>query len=116
MEREFILLPEFDRQWTRLGFDDDDLGRLQAEIRKNPQLGVVISGTGGLRKMRFAFEGGGKSGGSRVLYIDIVIAEVVYLISAFAKGEKENITDAERKAYKQIIAQINKEFGGKADE
>jgi len=114
MEREFILLPEFERQWSRLGLDDEDLGRLQEKIRKNPKLGVVVTGTGGLRKMRFSFEGQGKSGGARVLYIDIVIAEWVYLITAYAKGEKEDITDAERNAYKKLIKQINDEIGGKA--
>ena len=113
MEREFILLPEFERQWPRLGFDDNDLSYLQEIIRKNPKLGQVISGTGGLRKMRFSFKGGGKSGGVRVLYIDIVIADWVYLITAYSKGEKENITDAEKNVYKQIIKQIKSEIKGK---
>ena len=112
MEREFILLQEFERQWSRLGFNDDDLGELQTEIKKDPKLGSVIPGTGGLRKMRFAFEGRGKSGGARVLYIDLLVAEVVYLITAYAKGEKEDISDAERNAYKRLIKKIKNEFGG----
>jgi hypothetical protein len=61
MTREFILLSEFDRQWARLGFDDGDLSRLQDEIKKDPKLGVVIPGTGGIRKMRFSFEGKGRA-------------------------------------------------------
>jgi hypothetical protein len=116
MTREFILLSEFDRQWARLGFDDGDLLRLQDEIKKDPKLGNVIPETGGIRKMRFAFEGKGKSGGSRVLYVDLVVAETIFLLTAYAKGEKENISPAERSAYKQLVEQIKKESGGKNHE
>lgn len=113
MEREFIETHEFEHQWSRLGLSDNDLADLQEEIRKNPKLGVVIPGTGGLRKMRFSLEGRGKSGGARVLYVDIVVVECVYLITAYAKGVKDNISDAERNAYKKLIKQINDELGGK---
>ena len=113
MEREFVQMPEFERQWERLGFDDDHLCKLEDDIKKDPKLGVVVPGTGGLRKMRFAFEGSGKSGGARILYVDIVVTEVVLLITAYAKGEKENITDAERNMYRQLISRINKGVWGK---
>ena len=106
-------MPEFERQWSRLKLDDDDLAFLQEEIRKNPKLGRVISGTGGLRKMRFSIHDKGKSGGVRILYVDIVITEWVYLITAYSKGEKDDISDAERNVYKQLIKQINSEIGGK---
>ncbi len=110
MEREFVLLPEFDRQWARLGFDDDDLARLQDEIKKNPKLGAVISGTGGLRKMRFAFERRGKSGSTRVLYIDMIIVETVILLGVYAKGEQETLTDAEKNNLKALVELLKDQY------
>jgi hypothetical protein len=51
-----------------------------------------------------------------VLYIDLVVAETIFLLTAYAKGDKENISPAERNAYKQIIEQIKRESGGKSHE
>jgi hypothetical protein len=111
MEREFVMLPEFDKQWEKLGLDDDDLCELQDEIKKNPKLGSVIKGTGGLRKMRFAFEGSGKSGSSRVLYVDLVIAETVMLIGAYAKNMKETLTDEEKNQLKSLVKLLKSQYG-----
>lgn len=57
MTRTFIQTTEFIKNWKKLGFDDDDLRKLEFEILKNPKVGVLIQGTGGLRKVRFSFEG-----------------------------------------------------------
>lgn len=73
---------------------------------KNPQIGSVMRGTGKLRKMRFALPHRGKSGSSRVLYVDFVIAETIYLIFAYPKNEKDNLTDEERNAIKKMIERI----------
>ncbi len=110
MERKFIQLPEFDRQWERLGYDDDDLARLQEEIKKDPKLGVVVQGTGGIRKMRFAFKSRGKSGSTRILYIDIVIVETVILLGAYAKGEQETLSDAEKKNLKKLVDNLKAQY------
>ena len=83
-----------------------DLQALQIELLKDPQIGSVIQGTGKLRKMRFAFPNRGKSGSSRVLYVDFVLAETIYLIFAYPKNEKDNLTDEERNNIKKMIAKI----------
>ena len=57
MTRTFIQTNEFSRNWDDLGFNDDDLRRLEWEILQNPKAGAVIPGTGKLRKLRFAFQG-----------------------------------------------------------
>ena len=100
------MMPIFDKQWHDMGLGDNDLQYLQSELLKNPQIGKVIKGTGGLRKMRFAFPGRGKSGSSRVLYIDFVCAEIIYLIFAYPKNEKDNLTDEERNNIKKIIERL----------
>jgi len=111
--REFISTHEFDNQWERMGLDDNDLRKLENEIIKNPKVGKVIQGTGGLRKMRYALEDKGKSGGSRVLYVDFVIFEKVYFIYTYPKGVKEDITPIERKQFKNLITKIEKALGDK---
>lgn len=99
-------MPIFDKQWCAMGLDDNDLQALQIELLKDPQIGSVIKGTGKLRKMRFAFPNRGKSGSSRVLYVDFVLAETIYLIFAYPKNEKDNLTDEERNNIKKMIEKI----------
>ena len=99
-------MPIFDKQWRAMGLDDNDLQALQIELLKDPQIGSVIKGTGKLRKMRFAFPNRGKSGSSRVLYVDFVLAETIYLIFAYPKNEKDKLTDEERNNIKKMIEKI----------
>ena len=84
----------------------NDLQNLQSELLKNPQIGSVIRGTGKLRKMHFAFRNRGKSGSSRILYVDFVVVETIYLIFAYPKNEKDNLTDEERNNIKKMIEKI----------
>ena len=116
MTRTFIQTDEFIKNWERLGLTDDDLRRLELEIMKNPQVGPVIQGTGKLRKMRFAFENKGKSGSSRVCYVDFLIHETVYLITVYPKNEKDNLSKAERNAIKKFIDILEKRLGGNDNE
>jgi hypothetical protein len=105
-DRTFIHTNVFDRQWEALGCDDDDLARLQRAICDDPQGAPVIRGTGGVRKIRVVLDGRGKSGGARVLYADLPGYGVAYLLSVYAKNEKEDITDAERQSLKTLMTQI----------
>jgi len=113
IKRLFYSTFEFDKQWERMGLDDEDRRRLENEIVNNPKIGAVIRGTGSLRKMRFAFEGKGKSGSARVLYVDFVVYERVYMIYTYPKGQKDDISDGERKLFKIMIDQARNELGGR---
>jgi len=106
MTREFVMMPEFDRQWQKMGLGDNDLHRLQETLLKNPNAGDVIQGTKGLRKIRIAFEGQGKSGSGRVVYVDFAFYEKIYLITAYPKNEKDNLSKAERNTIAKIIARL----------
>lgn len=103
MKRKFVIMPVFEKQWKSMGFDDNDMQDLQIQLLENPQVGKVIKGTGKLRKMRFALPGRGKSGSSRVLYVDFVLAETIYLIFAYSKKEKDNLTDEECNNIRKLI-------------
>lgn len=104
MTRTFIQTNEFSRNWDRLGFNDDDLRKIEYEIMTQPDKYPVIQGTGGLRKARFAFENQGKSGGVRVCYVDFVVKETVYLITVYPKSEKDNLSQAEKNQIKKKIS------------
>lgn len=103
MTRTFVELPSFSSAWKSMGMTDTDLRRLQEELLVNPDVGKVMQGTGGVRKMRFAFERHGKSGGVRVIYVDFVVKEKLYLITAYPKSEKDNLTKAERNELKRLV-------------
>ena len=110
MQRPFVMLPEFDRRWKDMGLNDDDLRRLENQILQDPEAGLLMQGTGGLRKIRFAFENRGKSGSSRVCYVDIVVKETVFFITAYAKNEKENLSKAERNSIRKLIELLEREL------
>lgn len=108
MKRKFVIMPVFEKQWKSMGLNDNDLQHLQIQLLENPQAGKVIKGTGKLRKLRFALPDRGKSGSSRVLYVDFVFAETIYLIFAYPKNEKDNLTDEECNNIKKLIDIIEK--------
>lgn len=69
----------------------------------DPKVGAVMRGAGGIRKMRFAFEHQGKSGSIRVIYIDFEVYEKIYLITAYPKNEKDNLTEGERNELRHLV-------------
>ena len=103
MTREFIILPSFQVKWNELGFNDEDMIRLETELINNPKIGPVIRKTGGVRKMRFAFENRGKSGSVRIIYVDFELYEKLYFIDVFQKSCKENLTNEERNNMSKIV-------------
>jgi hypothetical protein len=93
-----------------MGLTESDLRRLQEELLANPGLGKTIRGTGGIKKVRFAFENRGKSGSARVIYIDFVPFEKLYFITAYPKNEKDNLTKAECNELKKLVRLLESEL------
>ena len=110
MTRTFIELPLFRSKWKALGLNDDDLKRLQEEILLDPKIGAVMKETGGIRKMRFAFEHRGKSGSVRVIYIDFEVYEKIYLLTAYPKNEKDNLSKAERNELRELVVVLENQL------
>ena len=110
MTREYIIMPEFERQWKAMGLSDTELKYLQEQLLLNPQQGPVMKGTGGLRKIRVAFEHQGKSGSGRVVYVDFPAYETIYLITAYPKNEKDNLSKAERNTLKQLVGVLEQQL------
>lgn len=98
----FIETPIFTKRLKELLTDDSYL-LFQRELADRPDLGDVIEGTGGIRKVRVASSGHGKRGGSRVIYYHFTSASQIALLLIYPKNEKDDLSADERKALKQII-------------
>ncbi len=107
--RTFIEVPLFSKRWAEIGLGDDELLSLQIMLLKDPQSGPVMEGTGGIRKVRFPFEHRGKSGSVRVCYTDFEEYEVTYLMTAFTKDEKDNLTKEEKNVLKRLVKSLKTE-------
>ncbi len=77
-------------------------------VARDPTCGDVMAGTGGVRKVRFAVGGRGKSGGVRVVYYFHSDEMPLYLLTLFAKNEKANLTMAERNALAALVARLKR--------
>jgi hypothetical protein len=76
---------------------------LIAYLAEYPAAGVLIQGTGGLRKLRWAREGSGKSGGFRVIYYFHSDVMPLYLLAMFGKNEKANISTQEKQMLVKVV-------------
>ncbi len=109
MGRSFIYLAQFDRAWAAMGLGDEELTELENRLVENPDEGDVIPGLGGARKIRIPIEERGKKGGGRVVYVDVVVSEHIYMITAYAKNVQEDLTPEQKKKMRQLVERIKKE-------
>lgn len=109
MKRTFIEVPMFTKKWKELGLTDEDLRELQKVLLQNPKSGDTIKGTGGVRKIRIPIDNTGKRGGGRVIYVDIELKETIYFVNVYAKNEKDDLTEDERKAFKAVVKILKEE-------
>lgn len=104
MKAVFVELPPFERNRSDY-LDDDGFTKLQQLLMLNPEAGALISGTGGLRKLRFADErrGKGKRGGLRVIYYWWDAGLQFWLFTIYDKDETSDLTKAQREILRQMI-------------
>ncbi|MGN1137066.1 MAG: type II toxin-antitoxin system RelE/ParE family toxin [Oscillospiraceae bacterium] len=96
--------------WKAMGLGDNDLSTLEKMLLADPKAGDVIEGTGGARKIRISLnDNRGKSGGGRVIYVDIYEKARIYLLFAYPKNVQENLTADQKKAIRNLIEAIEKE-------
>jgi mRNA-degrading endonuclease RelE of RelBE toxin-antitoxin system len=98
---EFIESHIFEKQVGEL-LSDDEFAMFQGFLFSNPKSGDVIQGTGGLRKIRWATKGKGKSGGVRVIYFHVTTAAQIRLIAIYKKGVKDDLSPAEKRILKTL--------------
>ncbi|GFM31026.1 type II toxin-antitoxin system RelE/ParE family toxin [Novosphingobium sp. PY1] len=88
-----VELPEFLRRAKAI-MSDKERTALVDYLAANPEAGVSLGG--GLRKVRIAREGGGKSGGFRTVHVFGGMQMPIFLVTVFAKNEKDNLSKGEQ--------------------
>jgi hypothetical protein len=73
----------------------------------NPEKGRVITGSGGLRKIRCNIPGKGKSGGVRIIYYWVKRKDIILMLLIYPKNEQDNLTSVQLKTLKTLV---EKEF------
>lgn len=104
---EFIETSFFTTKIQQLA-TDDELKDLQKELIARPEKGVLIQGTGGLRKIRMATGNQGKSGSLRVIYF-LANRDVIYLIMVYPKGQQDNLSVSEKAVLKKLTQVLKAE-------
>lgn len=82
---------------------DEEYRQIQAELIARPDVGRIIPGTGGLRKVRWRGMGHGKRGGVRVIYYWAVSDEIILMLFIYGKGEQDDLTPAQKTALRNYI-------------
>lgn len=109
---EIIRTRQYLKDLERIGATAADQTKLEAELAANPQVGDLIQGLRGLRKVRFALKRKGKSGGGRAIYL-IVSAQAdgaIAMLTAYSKAEQSDLTNEQRKKLLAVMVEI--ENGG----
>lgn len=101
--------PEFLRR-AKAVMSDDERTALVDFVAANPEAGVSLGG--GLRKLRFARDGGGKRGGYRTIYVFGGTHIPIFLITVFAKNEKDSLSRAEQTELVSLSKTLLASFGG----
>ena len=99
--------PEYIRCAARLLSAEERSG-VVVYLAANPTAGDLIQGTGGVRKLRWAHGGRGKSGGVRVVYFFHSESIPLYLLTVFGKNERANLSHAERNDLAEIVGMLKK--------
>lgn len=97
----FIESPIFTEDLKEL-LNDESYGEFQEYLAENPTAGDVIQGTNALRKIRWAANGKGKSGGVRVIYYHVSAAYQIRLILIYRKGIKDDLSPSEKKILNEL--------------
>jgi len=82
---------------------DDQYREMQEALTENPEIGALIKESGGLRKVRWKLPGGGKRGGSRIIYYWAVSDDQIYMLYGYAKNDQADLTKDQLKILKQIV-------------
>jgi hypothetical protein len=103
----FVETKAFSRQVMTL-FSDEDYREVQEHLTDHPDAGAIIKGTGGIRKLRWAGQGHGKSGGVRIIYYWAMAKDRILLLFMYPKSESDDLSSEERKVLRRIVEQEDK--------
>jgi hypothetical protein len=99
---EIIETTAFTRRISVL-LTDDEYAALQGLLTIQPDLGNLIPGGGGIRKLRWAAQQKGKSGGIRVIYYWVVSQDIIYMLAAYSKNEQVNLSQSQLRFLSRLV-------------
>jgi hypothetical protein len=103
----FRLAPEYIRAVKGL-LTDEQQRELEWTLANNPVAGDVVARTGGVRKIRVALDAG-KRGGARVIYFYRSTVGRIYLLTAYGKNVKDDLTEKEENDLRKLTALLERE-------
>jgi len=101
---EFIEASAFTRYLSDY-LDDDEYRKLQNELAVKPELGDVMPGTGGFRKLRWADpkRGKGRRGGLRIIYFYFAGEQQIWIVMLYGKNETSDLSSKQKKELRSAI-------------
>lgn len=114
MKALFVESKDF-TEWISEFLSDDDLLLLQQLLMEKPDIGRVIPGCGGLRKIRIPnpSRSKGKRGGIRIIYLHVPSVKRFYLLDVYDKDEQDDLSAQERKVLADLARALKKEAVGR---
>lgn len=94
--------PVFTRRLPEV-MDDEEYAFLQFALIANPQLGAVIPGTGGIRKLRWPGSGRGKRGGARIIYFVALADDQILMLYVYTKNEQADLSEPQKKVLRTLV-------------
>ena len=95
------------KRLSKLGASNADIETMETAIAYAPEAGDVIPGTGGLRKIRFGYGGVGKRGGGRTIYYAVIGDGLIYLLTAYAKVDQDDLTARDLQLFKALVKELD---------
>jgi hypothetical protein len=97
---------------TRKLLDADQKTLLISYLAAHPTTGDLMPDTGGLRKLRWALPGRGKRGGARIIYFLHSERLPLFLLTAYAKNERADLSAKDRADFKKFVKELVKTYRG----
>ena len=92
-------------------WNEEEKLELVSFVAHDPEAGDVIPGTGGLRKLRWSRRGKGKRGGVRVVYFFHDLAMPVFLLTVYAKSERDDLSPREKNIMRKLVGELKAAYG-----
>ena len=105
LRRDGVETPTFTRQVTQL-LSDEEYRQLQNALVEDPKCGDLIKGGGGIRKVRHAVQGRGKSGGVRAIYYWVKDRHQIYMLVVYPKSKKDTLSDDETAILRELVKEL----------
>lgn len=109
-----VELPEYKKRVEKL-LTDEENKQIISYLAEHPKAGVLMQGTGGVRKIRWSKTRSGKSGGVRVIYYYHSERIPLFLLTLFGKNEKANLSKAECNSLNKLTTILANSYGGNHD-